>query len=481
MAFLTNLFKTKTLLTTPTESALFQALKSELSHKASFYERANFFSPKSDYSIKQLMLHPDIGIVLFKNFDYDAPALQGTTVSLAEAEDKSDLNISSDEGFLRDIIETTFHAQPFEIYTVLLCDQLTEEAFDQLDESFHALIPKKRTLFKGQENLEQVLLALHEGDESYDLTQIKQTLFAELRLPQSPDICSSEQEEIIHNPLLSPSYIYGLPGSGKSNVLIMKALYEHMLSPQKKMIIFAPKACDVHHLQALIFQAAENTQWSFNPADITVSSFDSIIRRGREKEKYDLLFCDEMYRSDLNNLRQLCTKNARFLATSHYPVDGLSMLKLTKNYRSSPALCAACEGQEVQTLEQHLVFKTGNPIMNSLLLIEKLQQEVTLSSISLVSPSKEMSLQLQEEFNDYFSFTTDLEDDVTHDENLVIHPLNQLSCIHNEYLVIIVDEESRYDPVTLISRAHKKSFILSKSEDIYNTITTIKGIHNETD
>jgi hypothetical protein len=48
-------------------------------------------------------------------------------------------------------------------------------------------------------------------------------------------------------------------------------------------------------------------------------------------------------------------------------------------------------------------------------------------------------------------------------------------------MIIVLDEESVYDPIEIISRANKKSYILSEEKDIDHILNQIKGKLNEMD
>ena len=484
MTLFSKLFSSPTKQTLPTLSPnpIYESLQESFKHDAQFYKNSCIILNDTQHTIKLMMMHPHLGIVLFSTFEYGMEELQGVTAAMAKKEDKdADIKIRSEQELIQECMSKGIHSQEIPVHSVLICNELSEDEFDSLDESFHRLIPKRLSLFNDIQNNKTKLLALTDMQRSYDLTQIKTLLFSELVLSLKHTLMSERQEKIIYKELDKNYLVKGLPGSGKSSILISKGLYEKMKRPELSLIIFAQRACNVHNLQALIFKYIENSQWGLNPADITVSTFESIQRRCREKEKYDLIICDDLNGPDLNALEALLSKEGRLLCSSNYEHSSLPMLELEESFRLSPALCAACEGQEVETLSQSLSFEVGNPIMNCILVLTKLLKEVSPKEIGIISYSKELSLQLQDEINDYCNDEAYLFDDIQRQEGLLIHPLSHLSCLSLTYMIVLVDDQSRYDPIELISRAQCKSFILSETEGIYNTLTTIKGLHNEID
>jgi len=482
LTLFSKLFSSSTKQISPSLSPnpIYESLQESFKHDAQFFKDRPLFLNDIQHNIKLMMIHPHLGIIIFNSFDYGLDDLQGVTATQAEKDDtEADVKIRGDYEFIQERLSKNLHIQEIPVHSILLCNELSEDEFDSLDESFHRLIPKNLSLFNDIHNNKKKLLTLNETEKSYDLSYIKKILFSELILPLNQSLMSHQQEKILHKELDKNYLIKALPGSGKSSVLVAKALYEKMKNPNLTLIIFAQRACHVHKLQEIIFKCIENTQYRLNPAEITVSSFESIQRRCRDKEKYDLVICDDLNGPDLNALEALLSKKGRLLCSGNYENNTLSMLTLTESFRLSPALCAACEGQEVDTLPQSLSFNVGNLIMNTVLILTKLLKEVSYKEISIVSYNKNVSLQLQDEINDFFDENAYLFDELEKAEGLLIHPLSHLSCLSKKYMIVLVDEQSRYDSIELISRAQTKSFILSESEGIYNTLTTIKGLHNE--
>lgn len=483
MSIFSKLFSSSSVQTTPSSHDLFIATFQEhFKQTGQFYSRTPFFLPDKTRVIEHMMIHPDLGIILFNFFDYSAEELKGVTAAVADKGDnKADIQISSDKDLIRSRLDASFRHKETPVHTVLVCTRLSETDFDILDASFHDLMPKSLTLFEGATDNAEKLLAIGSADSSYNVDNIKQALFCEFVVPATKTLMSVQQQQVMHLELLEDILIKGLPGSGKSSLLIAKALYEKMKRPQLELIIFAPRACNVHLLQAMIFQLIENSQWRLNPADITVSTFESIQKRVRDKEKYDLIACDDINASDLSDLRSLLKKDARLVVASHYTVEGLAAYSLPESFRLPPALCAACEGFEVETLEKFLVFEQGSTFMNTIVILEKLLKEAQAHEISIVHHNTKLRRELCAQINDYFNSIAYLYDDPDKNDGIVLYPLSHMICLNSRYIIAIVDEESEYDPVELISRAGEKSFILGESEAIYNIITQIKGRHNEPD
>ncbi len=407
----------------------FEHLKHLLKDEAEFYSDAVMFFQSQEKTIKYMMIHPHIGVVLFNYFTHSFSDLKGVTASKAENSDENaDIKTQDDKSIILNRFEETFLEQIAPVHSILICPKLSESEFDALDDSFHKLIPKEFTLFSDSNNAKS-LQALKQ-ETKYDIDQIKQALFSELKVAQTNTLMSKEQQKLIHTDLSKNSCVQGLPGSGKSSVLIAKALYEKQKNPDLELIIFASRACNVHFLQSLIFNFIENSKWKINPADIKISNFESIGRRQREKEKYELIVCDNVNKGDLSNLHSLLKKDGQLLVSSNYELYDFETYSLAKSYRLSDSVSAACEGLKVDNLSKHLSFVQGNLFMNAILHLGNLLKEVEAKAITIVHYDKEESLKLQSEINNYFgelSYQYD-DNDKAKENGILIYPLTHIAC-----------------------------------------------------
>lgn len=459
----------------PDKSKHIQHLEKLFTTQAQIFTDVPVFNQTQKHMIDYMMIHPQAGLILFNYFMYDVNELKGMTASPASSNpSKADIKTSDVKNFLQQRFDEIFHTQLAPIRSILICPNLTEQDFDTLDTSFQELIPKDAALFSDTTNDRYKEILIQQDTETYDLKKIKRALFSELVVSKTRSLMNKEQEDFLHQDFEENVVLYGLPGSGKSSTLIAKALYEKMKKPEINLMIFAKRACNVHNLQSLVFSFIENSHWGINPAEITVSSFDTIKKRANEKEKFDLVVCDDLNQEDLSSLLKLLNKNARLISSSHNKIDALKNIPLIGSYRLSPSVCAACEGLVVDNLKTSLSFLSGNTFMNVILTIANLLKEVPPTDISIVQTSKEELLTLQVEIDAYFSPITYLFDDNEKKEGIGLYPLSHLACLGSKYMIIIIDDNSVFDPIELISRAQTKTFILSQSEDAYNIINAIK-------
>ncbi|HIC43431.1 MAG TPA: hypothetical protein EYO73_03805 [Sulfurimonas sp.] len=461
--------------TSPDNSKHIQHLKELFSQETEIFTKLPIFNQNKKYIIEYIMIHPQMGVLIFHNFMYDANELKGLKASPAPLNtNNADIKTIDTKNFLKQRFNDLFHTQIAPVRSILICPNLSESEFNELDSSFHELIPKEAALFNDTDNIRYKEIFIPDTNQKYDIQKIKRALFSELVVSKTLSLMNKEQENFVHQDFKENILLYGLPGSGKSVSLISKALYEKMKAPHLKLMIFAKHSCSVYQLQSLVFSFIENSNWGLNPAEIKVSNFNSIRKRASEKEKYDLIICDDINEEDLPSLLKLLSKHGKLIASSHYKIEALKTITLSESYRLSSTLCAACEGFRVDNLKHSLSLLSGNIFMNSLLTLANVLKTAQPSDICIVHNTKEELLNLQQEIDTYFTPITYLFDDNGTKHGIGLYPLSHLSCLNTKYMIIIVDETSCYDPIELISRAQTKTFILSQSEGVYNIINTIK-------
>ena len=448
-----------------------ERLKIIFQESGDFYTHVPLFHQQQKQTVPCMMIHPRAGVVLFNIFTHSAKELESVKASLATKKDKDpDIKSSDAKSFIQLRFDEIFHTELSPVHSILVCPHLSEAEFDALDESFHALISKSLVIFNDSSDESCRQRLFREDERTYDTDMIKQALFGEFVLPDTNTLMSLEQQKAVHLAFEKELAIIALPGSGKSSVLVAKALREKMTKPKLRLILLCKHACNVHALQALIFKSIENSRWGLNPAEILVDSFESLQKRSRGNEHYDLVVCDEINEENIHVARKLLGKKGRLLLSSSYDLETPLAYSLTQSYRLSPALCAACEGLKVEKLRESLSLQSGNTFMNTILILETLLQEVEAREISIVHHSKEELFNLQHEINSFFTPISSLFDAPHKQEDLLLYPLSRLSCVLNRYVIVIVDSSHASDTIELISRATRKSFILSHSEEIHQLI-----------
>lgn len=448
-----------------------ERLKTVFQGSGEIYVGLPLFHQHQQHTLPCMMIHPDAGVVLFNFFSHSAKDLAGVKASIAGKKDKdAEIKSSDSVNFIQRRFDEIFHTQISPVRSILICANLSEAEFDALDQSFHTLIPKHLTLFSDSRDEDYLKNVLQKENRRYDTAKIKQAIFGEFIIPDKNILMSPEQQKAVHLPFEKECVIKALPGSGKSSVLIAKALYEKMKDPSLKLIVLGKFSCSIHQLQAIIFKFIENSHWGLNPAEILVISFESFQRYAQAKEKYDLVVCDDISEDELDTARRLLNKKGRLLLSSSYSIGDLPAFSLTQNYRLSPAMCAACEGMQVEKLGEYLSLRSGNVFMSTLLILKQLLKEVEPKEISILHYSKDELLMLEDEINSFFTPICSFFDAPHTQDELILYPLNHLACISNRYVIVILDTQTSYDTIELISRAKIKSFIVSEDEKIHQLI-----------
>ena len=96
------------------KSSSFDSIKELLNDEAEFYTDTTLVHLSNKRVIKQMMLHPRLGVVLFNYFHYNAKELKGASVSIKQSQDQTaEVKTQEDKAFIQHRSDEIFH-QPLD-------------------------------------------------------------------------------------------------------------------------------------------------------------------------------------------------------------------------------------------------------------------------------------------------------------------------------------------------------------------------------
>lgn len=209
------------------------------------------FSRNETCSIDLLIFLPHYGLYLGEKISWKNLDLRGASVERASRKNKqpSTTHFESSEKMVRQKLEDvlSFDSTPIERFFWL--EYLTEEEFDALDPSFHALLPKERLLFANDDiqNIQDKLTMLGSyHDTPYSKLKVIGALSAHsLLLPTSTEpfgsFLNTDQQRFLDSPLThSITVLEGECASGKSTVLVRKIFQILLEDSHAKIVIITP-------------------------------------------------------------------------------------------------------------------------------------------------------------------------------------------------------------------------------------------------
>lgn len=216
-----------------------------------FYENFPLFYQDARISIDLLLFIPDRGLLFGEKLMWNADALQGTTVERSSKKNKkvSSTHLETTESLIRQKLEDilSFDSTVCERFFWLSC--LREDEFDLLDSSFHELLPKNRLIFSDTtkesileklETLTPKLLTPYSTKKIMGSLQSHTLLFPKEESGYGTFL-SDEQKVFLETDYKDTiTTLFGEHNSGKSTIIIRKALLLLLTNPQEKILIITP-------------------------------------------------------------------------------------------------------------------------------------------------------------------------------------------------------------------------------------------------
>jgi hypothetical protein len=232
-----------------TQKELFRLLAQE--EKGLFFDTFNLFYQESRTVIDLLLFLPDRGLFFGEKLSWSFKELEGASIERSAKKSKktSSTHLEITETAIRHKLEDilSFDSTVCERFFWMNC--LSEEEFDSLDSTFHELLPKGRLIFSdsSQESIHQKLNALApKREEPYSTLKIIGSLQSHtLLLPteEKPygDFLSDEQQIFLETDYTDTiTTLFGEHYSGKSTLIIRKALFSLLHNPKEKILIITP-------------------------------------------------------------------------------------------------------------------------------------------------------------------------------------------------------------------------------------------------
>ena len=174
-------------------------------------------------------------------------------------------------------------------------EQLKGEEYDMLDTSFKELIPKNRIFFHDSniDDISAKLSALQTSKKNYTLHNTMPYILSQYMIIDDKGgihFANKEQRAFLDSELSSQTELVGDRQSGKSNLIIQKALLEKLKEPTKKIAIAAPTKLQADILKHLFLQIIERSAIVIDMSEIDILTVEEIAQKQAQKLKLQPIF-----------------------------------------------------------------------------------------------------------------------------------------------------------------------------------------------
>ncbi len=359
----TSIFKTKPQKLTVPDTILVKKLKN-LSSQSSLhiYKDVNIYHHAASHPIGLLLVDIFRGVYLFETKQWTYDELKNADIQKAKKQKTAENTLSFEN--TRNIIRQKFneltHTDGVPIFNFLLMENLNADEYEHLNDSFKELLPQEKVIFSDSNQADifkKLQSVAEEESELASLDTILGTLFIQYTFLDSkdkPHLGNSEQITFIDASLPNFSELTGVSTSGKSELLLIKAIDEILSKNAKKIIILKPTvlACDL--LKKKFLDIIEHAIIEIDLEAIEIITPLTLLNRHRQKMSKeavstleiepkllkklfyfaDIIFCDDAHileETFINYLKNL-QKSRQLLLVKNTTQEKHPML--CQNYRS---------------------------------------------------------------------------------------------------------------------------------------------------
>jgi len=256
LSSITSFFSKKNKTLTVPDSILIKKLKN-LSTQSNLlvFKDVTIYHHTNAYKIPLMVLDDLRGLYIFETKEWTFDELKNADIQKATEQDSSSDTLAFDNthSIIRKKFNELTHSDGVPIFNYLLMENLNAKEYEHLDDSFKVLIPKEKVIFSDSlqsDIFEKLQDASAERKDLPSANTIIGTLLIQYAILDNKNeicICSNEQKNFIDKELGSYEELTGLSASGKSNLLLLKAIKELLNNPTQKILIIKPTilGCDI--------------------------------------------------------------------------------------------------------------------------------------------------------------------------------------------------------------------------------------------
>lgn len=402
----------------------------------SIYFNVTIFHHAQRHTVPLLMYDEYRGLYIFESKDWTLQDLKNATIIKTKNQKPAPDTLAFDttQAVIQRKFNEIIHTDGVEIINFLLMPNLTVSQYESLDPSLKTSLIQEKIIF-ADETKESILQKLHALPQSTlslgSENKILGTLLTQYSIMAKDAqfyLLNKQQQAFIDSDLTEVTYLHGGPKTGKSSLLLLKAIFDILRSPEQKFIIIKPTnlAKDILHRQ--LIEIIEH----------------AII-------ELDLLHIQIMTPADLFQSKKI--KNTTLLCDDFNLLDASTRQKLLQNYKKANKVLVNADTQTPHhllkksyiTQDRTVKFYQTQPYAKTLNILPNLLEKSEANDIIIVS-DKQTAHMLQEDLESFIHEKISM---IESKKNLRLQDLegiklaayedlNELSCEH----IILLDIQS---------------------------------------
>jgi len=449
-----------------------------------FFVDVPLFHHNESVTFPFLLIDRYRGAVLIEELAWDFKSLQGVKASEArKGTRKKDIEVDRPRRIFARKLDTTLCRQECRLESFVYFSSLTAEEFSRLDPSFHRLIPANLAIFSDEPHaaiFEKLSAPFEYRDQPLDMEELQRALFIQYTLlpdelyPEHRQL-TPQQKHYLDAELPARSLLMGSYGSGKSSVLLLKALYEQLRRPDLSITLVLPTQTACEQARKRLLEIIEHAVVHLDPTAIRIVTPEFAVLDASKRALPDLLFIDDAHlipSVQLGTIAKMCKKGGLHLSAAERPaLDVDTLYPLNHNFRLPRSLEEALFGAPDIQPGPTLDIFNGNGFILTLHRLRHLLKRSAPGDIMLVVPDRTFGAALSEEIAEFSGLDTTLLDPRQsllnqRMEQLLVVAIGDTGGLQRKDVIVIADTGSN-DPEQIrhaLSRAARSACLIYHSK-----------------
>ncbi|MFZ2889501.1 hypothetical protein [Sulfuricurvum sp.] len=295
--------------------------KFTIKERGEFFQNFNLFHYGITTPIDTLIFLPHYGIYFGETLSWKVSDLENATIEHSSLQKKrsSETHLENIESKIRAKLQDVLSFDFTPVYRFIWMRYLSENEFDLLDTSFHELLPKNRILFYN-ESINSIQSKLQAIGHYLQIPLSTLQIIGALKthsyiLPtsenQSGALLSPQQNEFLTLPLEKRTHLFGGYGTGKSTLLIRKAMFILLNQPNEKIVVFAPTLLASELLRNEFVSLMYYGVLNIDLIRIVFSSVQEDLESFKPFQDATIIICDDIDRMNTYFIKKLQQKAAK--------------------------------------------------------------------------------------------------------------------------------------------------------------------------
>ena len=260
--FLSSLFKTEKTRVPLVNSKLLDSLHLLASKNDLYiYQNVTIYHHTYSFFIPLLILDTSRGLYIFEHKEWNIEELKDAKIEKTSDAQSSDNTLAFDKA--HEIIRKRFneltHDDGIAIYNYLLMENLSTDEYESLDSLSQELLPKSKIFFNDSTE-EEILQKIHNASEPLTDLPTAATVIGTLIIQYAIvakdnelKLCSKDQLDFINADISEHIYLSAPSASGRTSIILLKAILEKLKNPDLKILIIKPTllSCEILKQQLL--------------------------------------------------------------------------------------------------------------------------------------------------------------------------------------------------------------------------------------